>query len=390
MYLGAPIKPKTNSTNENGEEIKPKKINEYKLPKDIGPGLLKFCLTHSDSPNLKETVLPEDRDPKDYDWLRQAFDNLEDDAKKMKKLLEIFDETKPENQSLSVEERENKYITSLETLQFYIEDIDNAGDFIKIGGIPVLIKLLTPLSGSGSSSGGDKVRADAATCLSTITQSEETIQAYLHSLGVLDLAVKQLQKEINPLVREKFLSLISSLLSYEIRKCTFDKSILNTIVELSTTFLSPTVELTVQLNNDDSSTHTVSIDNGVSGISKACFLLNKIFIASPDTKEFAIKCGTLDGLIGLIKAFNKIQQQSTTTTTTATTALLDTQIVMVEKAEITLLQLIDKNNSAIEQCKQQQLSLEIEKRLTFITKNLNPKDYEDEIQTLNNIKSLLK
>ncbi|KAM9976764.1 hypothetical protein ACTFIR_010610 [Dictyostelium discoideum] len=385
MYLGAPIKPKTNSTNENGEEIKPKKINEYKLPKDIGPGLLKFCLTHSDSPNLKETVLPEDRDPKDYDWLRQAFDNLEDDAKKMKKLLEIFDETKPENQSLSVEERENKYITSLETLQFYIEDIDNAGDFIKIGGIPVLIKLLTPLS--GSSSGGDKVRADAATCLSTITQSEETIQAYLHSLGVLDLAVKQLQKEINPLVREKFLSLISSLLSYEIRKCTFDKSILNTIVELSTTFLSPTVELTVQLNNDDSSTHTVSIDNGVSGISKACFLLNKIFIASPDTKEFAIKCGTLDGLIGLIKAFNKIQQQSTTT---ATTALLDTQIVMVEKAEITLLQLIDKNNSAIEQCKQQQLSLEIEKRLTFITKNLNPKDYEDEIQTLNNIKSLLK
>ncbi|EAL65091.1 hypothetical protein DDB_G0284643 [Dictyostelium discoideum AX4] len=385
MYLGAPIKAKTNSTNENGEEIKPKKINEYKLPKDIGPGLLKFCLTHSDSPNLKETVLPEDRDPKDYDWLRQAFDNLEDDAKKMKKLLEIFDETKPENQSLSVEERENKYITSLETLQFYIEDIDNAGDFIKIGGIPVLIKLLTPLSGSGS--GGDKVRADAATCLSTITQSEETIQAYLHSLGVLDLAVKQLQKEINPLVREKFLSLISSLLSYEIRKCTFDKSILNTIVELSTTFLSPTVELTVQLNNDDSSTHTISIDNGVSGISKACFLLNKIFIASPDTKEFAIKCGTLDGLIGLIKAFNKIQQQSTTTTTTA---LLDTQIVMVEKAEITLLQLIDKNNSAIEQCKQQQLSLEIEKRLTFTTKNLNPKDYEDEIQTLNNIKSLLK
>ncbi|KAM9978470.1 hypothetical protein ACTFIY_012211 [Dictyostelium cf. discoideum] len=383
MYLGAPIKAKIDSiTNENGEEIKAKKINEYKLPKDIGPGLLKFCLTHSDSPNLKETVLPENRDPKDYDWLRQAFDNLEDDAKKMKKLLEIFDETKPENQSLSVEERENKYITSLETLQFYIEDIDNAGDFIKIGGIPVLIKLLTPLSGSSSNS-GDKVRADAATCLSTITQSEETIQAYLHSLGVLDLAVKQLQKEINPLVREKFLSLISSLLSYEIRKSTFDKSILNTIVELSTTFLSPTVELTVQLNNDDSSTHTVSIDNGVSGISKACFLLNKIFIASPDTKEFAIKCGTLDGLIGLIKAFNKIQQQSTTT-------LLDTQIVMVEKAEITLLQLIDKNNSAIEQCKQQQLSLEIEKRLTFITKNLNPKDYEDEIQTLNNIKSLLK
>ncbi|KAN0015051.1 hypothetical protein ACTFIU_001373 [Dictyostelium citrinum] len=381
MYLGAPIKPKNSSNNENAEENKPKKINEYKLPKDIGPGLLKFCLTHSDSPNLKETVLPEGRDPKDYDWLKQAFDNLEDDAKKMKKLLEVFDESKEENQQLSKQDRESKYITSLETLQFYIEDIDNAGDFIKIGGIPVLIKLL----GQGAEQNGDKVRADAATCLSTITQSEETIQAYLHSLGVLELAVKQLQKEINPLVREKFLSLISSLLSYEIRiknnNCTFDKSILNTIVELATTFLSPTVELTVQLD-DGSSTHTVSIDNGVSGISKACFLLNKIFIASPDIKEFAIKCGTLDGLIGLIKAFNKIQQQSS--------SLLDTQIVMVEKAEIALLQLIDKNNSALEQCKQQQLSSEIEKRLTYITKNLNPKDYEDEIQTLNNIKSLLK
>ncbi|KAK5581018.1 hypothetical protein RB653_001045 [Dictyostelium firmibasis] len=378
MYLGAPIKPKDSSTNENVQENKPKKINEYKLPKDIGPGLLKFCLTHSDSPNLKETVLPEGRDPKDYDWLRQAFDNLEDDAKKMKKLLEVFDDSKEENQSLSKEEREKKYITSLETLQFYIEDIDNAGDFIKIGGITVLIKLL-----SDSRENGDKVRADAATCLSTITQSEETIQAYLHSLGVLELAVKQLQKEISPLVREKFLSLISSLLSYEIKNSNFDKSILNTIVELTTTFLSPTVELTVQLD-DGSSTQTVSVDNGVSGISKACFLLNKIFIATPDIKEFAIKCGTLDGLIGLIKAFNKIQQQSTSNAS----SLLDTQIVMVEKAEITLLQLIHKNQTALEQCKQQHLSPEIEKRLTFISKNSN--DYVDEIQTLKNIKSLLK
>ncbi|EGC31107.1 hypothetical protein DICPUDRAFT_157066 [Dictyostelium purpureum] len=379
MYLGAPIKAKEenkeqddNSNNSFSGPVKPKKINEYRLPKDIGPGLLKFCLTHSDSPNLKETKL-EDRDPKDYEWLKEAFSNLEDDAKKMKRLMEIF-EDKPENREMKKEEREKKYITSLETLIFYIEDLDNSGDLIKIGGAPVLINLLN--------STNEQVRAISAQCLSTMAQSEPTIQNYFTSLGLLEICIKILNKETKPFCREKFLSLISSLLSYDMGSIKIDKSTLVNIVQLTTSFLSPTVELTIKKentndnNNNNNSEETITVENGVSGISKACFLLNKLIIAFPELKEAAFECGSIDGLIGLIKAFNLQSNPS------------HTQVVMVEKVEISLLTFLkdDKSKYVIEQCKAQNLLIEIEKRL----KSLNTENNSDEIDILNNIKKLLK
>ncbi len=79
-------------------------------------GLLKFCLEHSGGSSLEEGKVP-NRDPADYQWLKEALNNLESDADRMKKLMELL--TKEDS---SLEDKANY----LEELQYLVEDIDNA------------------------------------------------------------------------------------------------------------------------------------------------------------------------------------------------------------------------------------------------------------------------
>lgn len=77
--------------------------------------LLKFCLEHNDSPNLRETSIP-NRDANDYAWLREVMDSLPDPVKQMKECIKII-----ENDT-----DEETIMHALEILQDLVEDIDNA------------------------------------------------------------------------------------------------------------------------------------------------------------------------------------------------------------------------------------------------------------------------
>jgi len=161
---------------------------------NVNAALLKFCIEHSDAPNLKETK-PPNRDPADYKWLREALDNLETDAEKMKKLLKII--TDPQSDR-------NKIIYSMEELQFYIEDLDNANDLDKIGGI---VPIIAKLDDSDS-----EIRYWAAYLLVTVVQNNPRGQTTVLERGALPKLVLLLESETNNEVLCKILSILSGLL----------------------------------------------------------------------------------------------------------------------------------------------------------------------------------
>ncbi|EFA86440.1 hypothetical protein PPL_00232 [Heterostelium album PN500] len=398
MYLGAPITAKKNAEQQQqqqsnnihkNETNKPVARSSYQLPKDIGPGLLKFCLTHSDSPNLTDSPIVE-RDQKDYDWLREAMDNLEDDAKRMKKINETLVDP-----SSTVGQR----ISSLEALEYYIEDIDNSGDYIKIGGIPILIDLIK--------SEDNQIREKATNCLTIISQNEETIQNYMIQIGVDDLAIHLLSTETNTVCREKELSLISSMYNSMVNNCyqsnndtnnsqsssstsssssgllgskidKVDRSKLETIVKLCISFLSPTVDIFIPVKqaNGHTITTTHSIANSVTGMSKATHILKKIIHGVPSLKSKAIEFGVLEALVTLIHGFNSA-------------SVVDPhQTILCEKCEATLLMLLRGDQKSVNECKNLGLEREIQIRQQRMSKT--KEENQDEYATIENLSKLLK
>ena len=77
--------------------------------------VLRFALEHTDGPALSQSELPE-RDPQDYQWLKEALDLGETDAERMKKMLlflngEIKNPFKGEKLTQFQETEETKKIT---------------------------------------------------------------------------------------------------------------------------------------------------------------------------------------------------------------------------------------------------------------------------------------
>jgi len=102
---------------------------------NIPPGLIRFCLEHGDNP---EAAVNPNRDPRDYEWLREALGNLESDYDKMKKIVSKLTELEGKEDEASI----GRTIVSLEELQYYIEDIDNANELHKMGGLALIIRLV--------------------------------------------------------------------------------------------------------------------------------------------------------------------------------------------------------------------------------------------------------
>ncbi len=97
----------------------------------INLALLRFALTHTDSPNLHDFTPT--RNPADYEWLRKALNNLETNADKMKKLLEI---TKHGLDEGECDSEIPQKVAALEEILFYVEDIDNANGMTSPLSIP--------------------------------------------------------------------------------------------------------------------------------------------------------------------------------------------------------------------------------------------------------------
>eukprot|EP01103_Thecamoeba_quadrilineata_P000940 TRINITY_DN10832_c0_g1_i1.p1 TRINITY_DN10832_c0_g1~~TRINITY_DN10832_c0_g1_i1.p1 ORF type:complete len:353 (+),score=80.34 TRINITY_DN10832_c0_g1_i1:155-1213(+) len=161
---------------------------------NIDAGLLKFCLEHSDG-SVGPSNLPQ-RDPQDYVWLREALNNLESDADRMKKLLlTIQDQQKPEGERAF----------ALEELQYLVEDIDNSNDLYKINGFVPIINLLNDPSAI--------FRYWAAWIISTLVQNNPKSQDLAMNNGIIPLLLTRISSETDNQPLAKVLGATSSLLS---------------------------------------------------------------------------------------------------------------------------------------------------------------------------------
>lgn len=107
---------------------------------DIHQGLLRFCIQHQDSGDLKNFSLPK-RPTEDYEWLRSALSSMETDAQKMKRLIGVLREFS--STSTTNEETNKKLQIALEEIEYYVQDLDNALDFSKMtDSVSLLLKLL--------------------------------------------------------------------------------------------------------------------------------------------------------------------------------------------------------------------------------------------------------
>lgn len=149
--------------------------------RDIDKGLLKFCLEYGKLPEGTESSL-EKRDPADYKWLREALESVEDDGKKMIRLVKELEDDKDAASA--------KICVILEEIQAIIEDVENANDLMKIPNSLVLVFKMC-------SHEAPKVRGDACWIISTIASNNQSGQARLLASGALGVVVTAASKALS-------------------------------------------------------------------------------------------------------------------------------------------------------------------------------------------------
>ncbi len=165
---------------------------------DLDRGLLQFCLMHSDG-NVVDNPLPQ-RDPRDYEWLRKVFSNLESDFDRLRKAMEVVNE----RESKGGNNNEGKVNAALEEILFFLEDIDVASDFYKVRGVELTIELLHESTAS--------FREYALAIVSCVVQNNPIPQSIWLQNGMFELVLAILHNERERKVREKALGCMSSLI----------------------------------------------------------------------------------------------------------------------------------------------------------------------------------
>lgn len=148
--------------------------------RDIDKGLLKFCLEYGKIPEGTESTYTK-RDPSDYKWLREALESVEDDGKKMIRLVKELEDDKDANSA--------KICVILEEIQLIIEDVENANDYMKI---PKSVNLIFQMCAHSSAN----VRSDACWILTTIASNNNSGQARLLASGALKVAFTAASKAL--------------------------------------------------------------------------------------------------------------------------------------------------------------------------------------------------
>eukprot|EP00754_Rhynchopus_humris_P045357 Rhum_TRINITY_DN4829_c0_g1::Rhum_TRINITY_DN4829_c0_g1_i1::g.15863::m.15863 len=162
----------------------------------INNAIFQFCMKHSDDPKQRTEGIPP-RDPNDYDWLRGALAEIKSDAERMEECLGIA--TNPE-----ITDVDSKVIAMEECL-YFVEDLDNASDFVKtVKGTKKIIALITTDVDAC-------LREGAANIMGTCCQNNIIAQGCFLADGALATVLLQLQKEENARTRTKLIYAISSL-----------------------------------------------------------------------------------------------------------------------------------------------------------------------------------
>jgi len=161
---------------------------------NLDAGLLRFCLEHSDGGALVDNNVPQ-RDPNDYQWLREALNGLQTDVDRMKKLSAMI--SNPEGSQADK-------VASLEELQYLVEDIDNAQDLHKINGFVPVADLLESTS--------DELRMWAAWVVMTAVQNNPWSQTQALEKGALTKLMELLKTETKDKILAKVIPALSGLI----------------------------------------------------------------------------------------------------------------------------------------------------------------------------------
>ena len=159
--------------------------------------LLRFCLEHNDSPNLQETKI--ERDPKDYEWLKNVFNSLPSVAKQIAKCMD----------TIANDTDESNKILALEELLDMVDDIDIANDLAKAG-LGEIAKAMVYQLGQNHEN-AIKIREQACWVMSTLAQNNPYCQNELLKQGVLPIVAQLYQSETHPKVQQKILSIVSAM-----------------------------------------------------------------------------------------------------------------------------------------------------------------------------------
>eukprot|EP01065_Artemidia_motanka_P032659 TRINITY_DN39650_c0_g1_i1.p1 TRINITY_DN39650_c0_g1~~TRINITY_DN39650_c0_g1_i1.p1 ORF type:complete len:302 (+),score=102.89 TRINITY_DN39650_c0_g1_i1:88-993(+) len=145
----------------------------------INNAIFEFCMRHSDDPSKRTEGIP-DRDKADYDWLKEALASIKTDGERMEASMQIVKESR-DSQAV---------VCALEEIQYFVEDLDNALDFLKttkggIGGGKDILRLCGTQS-------APEVRDAALHVVSTCAQNNPVCQKLLAADGVLPELLAQL------------------------------------------------------------------------------------------------------------------------------------------------------------------------------------------------------
>merc|ERR1712137_721056 len=162
--------------------------------------LLKFCLEHNDSPNLRETVLTA-RDPADYEWLRKVMQSLPSVAKQMQRCIEILHKES---------DLDNK-INALAVLQDLVEDVDNANDLAKLGLGEIVKAMLFRLGEENDNAQAAQIRWMACWVISTLAQNNPFCQEIIAAQGILPITLNLLERSENAKVTQRALGVVSAM-----------------------------------------------------------------------------------------------------------------------------------------------------------------------------------
>ncbi len=165
----------------------------------VDPGLLRFCLQHSDGEGLKEFG---DRPKEDWEWLKNALANFETPGKKVQKLVE-------ELKSAADSSNSEKILFCLRSLNEEVEDVDQSSVVANAGGIELLLALCRY-------SASRDVRFEALYGVQLLVKNNEPLILLAKQVGALPHLMQLL---INPAedaaVRGRALSAISALMELQ-------------------------------------------------------------------------------------------------------------------------------------------------------------------------------
>ncbi|XP_005107244.1 hsp70-binding protein 1 isoform X1 [Aplysia californica] len=162
-------------------------------------GLLRFCMeaTRREDAQGSEIIEPMTEDRKK--WLEEAFIQMSvSPVERMSICVSVI-----ENAEIDTEEGTEQQIKALDELQDWAEDVDIAGDFIKINGLRIVPGLLA--------SEVSDLRWNCLELLANLSQNNPTGQTAVLSLHLMPAILLMIDTDPNPTVRVKALYALSCL-----------------------------------------------------------------------------------------------------------------------------------------------------------------------------------